>query len=393
MRIVYVVETFTVGLGYIDNVLPRELARLGHEVHVLTCDLPMYYQTNYHFFKNVDGGSGGKGSTEDLDGFTLHWLPYAMIGRRIVIRGLHDRMRELKPDVVVVRGISSYVMGQVILAKIAMGNFRLFTSTGQEYSNIPAELRDGGFLSLPRFKNLATRVIPGKTFSCFVDRCIGSTMDCVDYAVDFYGVPRSKTTVISLGVDTNLFKPVADAATLAARNALRAELGIEEEEVVCIWTGRLTPGKEAGLLALAVEELRASGHPFRGLFIGAGPEEGRIRSFPNSILLPFMPWMNLPPYYRAADVAVWPRSLTTSTLDASACGLPIVLSDQERAVERWEGNGFSYREKDLTSLKETLLRLKDRAYRKELGDAGVKKMREGYSWESIARQFAELFGS
>lgn len=173
--------------------------------------------------------------------------------------------------------------------------------------------------------------------------------------------------------------------------AIRKDLDISEDELLCIWTGRLTSNKMPCLLARAVDELCMSGYKFRALFIGNGPAEGSLKKFSNITVLPFMPWSKLPPYYRAADIAVWPRSITTSTLDASACGLPIILSDQEKATERWKGIGLTYAEGDLSSLKNKLVMFLNNEYRKKLGQSAFLKMKTSFSWELIAKEFLEYF--
>lgn len=385
MKIAYVVETYTEGLGYIDNILPKELGAAGDQVHLITCRLPMYYQNSGAFF----GRLTEKESFEDeeySENCTLHTCGYTRLGGRILINGLYKKLKSIEPDVVIVRGIASPVLGQVVLAKVLLG-FKIFTSTGQAYSALPQALREGGLLSKVKIYNFFSRVLIGRFFSYFVTKCIGSTEDCIDAVVDFYGVPRKKTDVISLGVDTNIFFPASDTASLEARSTVRESLEVPGKEVVCIWTGRMVASKSVCVLAQAVEELSAEGHPFIAIFVGDGPEKEKLSAYSRSIVRPFVPWPELPKFYRAADIAVWPRSLTTSTLDASACGLPVIMSDQEKAQERWMGIGSTYKEGCVASLKSTLLEYQNEARRTSTGAVAVSRMRVLYSWGVIAQAF------
>lgn len=388
MKIAYVVETYTDGLGYIDNRLPAELAALGNDVHLITCSLPVYYQSGAAHFGGLLETKPSLTTTTET--FHFHSCDYKKIGSRIIVDKMYRLLKSINPDVVLVRGIASPVLGQVVLAKLLLG-FKIFTSTGMAYSALPPSLRNGHLFSKAIIYNFITRVVPGRVFNYFVTKCIGSTQDCVDCVVDYYGVNRDKTEVISLGVDTDKFHPASDMESMQERKATRSELGIGAEEIVCIWTGRMLQSKAAPLLAQAVEELKADGHIFRALFIGSGPDEDLLKKYSGSIVIPFMPWASLPRYYRAADIAVWPRLITTSTLDASACGLPVVMSDQELACERWEGNGLTYEEGCLESLEEVLLSLKDVALRKKLGEVGRQKMVDNYSWKKIASKFVDCF--
>jgi glycosyltransferase involved in cell wall biosynthesis len=105
-----------------------------------------------------------------------------------------------------------------------------------------------------------------------------------------------------------------------------------------------------------------------------------------------MPFSELGDYYRAADIAAWLTNESTSMLDAAACGIPIIVSDriyQDHVV----GNGLSYKMNDLDSLCDALRSLQDEPLRRELGNAGAKKMRDRFSWEMAAKTRLEDFNA
>ena len=89
--------------------------------------------------------------------------------------------------------------------------------------------------------------------------------------------------------------------------------------------------------------------------------------------------------YRAADIGVWPTQELTSMLDCAASGRPIIVNDTIAAVERVEGNGLNYRLNDGDDLKRALLALKSADYRKELGDAGARKIVDRFSWRALVQ--------
>ncbi|MBS0212198.1 MAG: glycosyltransferase family 4 protein [Proteobacteria bacterium] len=385
MKIAYVVETLTNGLGYIDNVLPPELAKLGAEVHVLTCRLPPYYARSAAHF-GVMLNTQIEPNEVVCEGVTIHTLKFRFIGRRVVMRGLCKKLREIQPDAVIVRGISSIVLGQVIFIKLVLG-FRLVTSTGQSYSAVPVSIRKCRKYSLAGVKSYWSRYIMGRLFSLFVTKCVPSVDDGGEALVEFYGVPRSKLQTIPLGVDTRRFFPVGDAASIDERARVRSNLNIENDEIVVIWTGRMEMSKGIDLLAAAVQSLFEKGWSIRCVFVGDGPAAVTLSGYSRAIHVPFMPWIELPAYYRAADIAVWPHGITTSTLDASACGLPVIMSDTEKAKERWQGIGMVYDDGNVESLMAAIFSFCDDRHRHNVGARGSTLMRERYSWPNIARQF------
>jgi glycosyltransferase involved in cell wall biosynthesis len=199
-------------------------------------------------------------------------------------------------------------------------------------------------------------------------------------------MPERKVSIVPLGVDTDNFYPARTDVERARRLTLRHELGIGADELLCIYTGQFSDAKNPLVLARAVGELRSAGLAVRGLFIGNGTQQAAIAASEGCVALPFRPHRELPPYYRAADIGVWPTQESMSMLDAAACGLPIIVNDTLLARERIEGNGIIYRLNDAADLAEKIRSLADPARRAELGAVGAKRMIELFSWDSIARR-------
>jgi glycosyltransferase involved in cell wall biosynthesis len=99
---------------------------------------------------------------------------------------------------------------------------------------------------------------------------------------------------------------------------------------------------------------------------------------------PFVPYRELPGYYWAGDIGVWPRQESTSQIDAAACGLPLVLSDRVQVRERVDGIGLTYREDDAADLARALLELSDPERRRALGAEAAKRMHDLYAWSKLA---------
>src|SRR5690606_23439082 len=166
--------------------------------------------------------------------------------------------------------------------------------------------------------------------------------------------------------------------------SMRLALGYSEDDVVCIYTGRLTAEKNPLVLAKAVETLSARGERFRSLFVGAGGQSDEIALCRGATVLPFVRYSELPTLYRAADIAVWPRQESMSMLDAAACGLPLVVADTIGDNERVTGNGRTYVQDDVSDLARVLGELTSRAERVALGAKGRSKMETSFSWRALA---------
>lgn len=386
MRIVIVSAFYSEGMGYTENCLPKSLAALGHDVHVIASNLNVYgnsadYGRTYQAFL----GPADQGAKRiSIDGYIVHRLQSRNIAGYIYIESLTAKVREIAPDVVHCTEIASLQSFVLAAAKPFLG-FKYFAETHQHLSVIKPFLRQPNGFLVKRAIYWLTRTLPTFLASLAVEKCYAIAPDCVDVATRFYGVPADKTKLQSLGTDTDLFRPAASTDELALRRKMRAELGYAESDVVCIYTGRFSKDKNPLVLAQAIDRLCAQQPNFRGLFIGEGPQKDEILHCRSTQVLPFAKHTQLADLYRIADVAIWPRQESMSMLDAAACELPLIVSDQIGENERVAGNGRTYIENSADDLARVILSLSDDLERKSLGAKGRTKMIANFSWSSIAK--------
>jgi glycosyltransferase involved in cell wall biosynthesis len=386
IRIALLSEVFCKNMGYLENMLPKYLARLGAEVHVLATDLPPDYRRK-SFGSSYAGflSEWQPGSQFRMDGFTLHILGHQKILGHMRMAGLGAKLREISPAIVQISSPIGWIALDAARFRMSLG-YRIFTGSHYHTSVFPLATRPASLWSAARLKCIATRTAPGRIASLAAEKCYAITSDCAEVAVRFFGVPAEQIEICPLGVDTELFHPLQSASDAADRAALRQRFGFSDSEIVCIYTGRFTDEKNPLLLAKAVECLQPQGHPFRGLFLGNGPQANGIRSCSGCVTHPFEPVNALGVFFRAADIGVWPAQESLSMLDAAACGLPIVANHTMTAPERVAGNGLTYLLNDANDLLRALLELKNPSTRWEMGRIGAQKMARDFSWESVARR-------
>lgn len=392
MRIVMISNWFAEKMGYIENCLPKALASLGHEVHLVTSNVQIYFDSPLYkeIYEPYLGPAIVDCEVKTIDGYTLHRLPYQKYLQRLHIKGLLGKLRLLRPQIV--QTFEVYYLPPLIaaLAKPQL-NYKLFTEVHATLSSMPSAFQHNTIGRIDQLRLMLFTFLPGRLSSFFTTKCYAATVDCAEVAVRFFGVQEQKISISPLGVDTDLFTPVVDEALREARSRLRQQLGFGESDIVCIYTGRFTKEDKNPLcLAQAIAGLVAQGESFRGLFVGDGPQEDAIRTCPGCVVRPFVPFRELPALFRAADIGVWPKGASMSMLDASACGLAIIVSDREQAVvERVQGNGATYNENDPGDLMCTLQTLRDAGRRNQLGGIGAAKILREHSWLSVARRRLE----
>jgi len=388
MKIVIITETFSKNMGYMTAMLPKYLAKLGAEVHVITADLPPYYQIKDFSDTYAQFSQESKlvaGCVESYEGYTLHTLPHQRLLGYMRIKGLQSKLTEIRPDITYSIAAIGWIALEAALLKPIL-KYKLFTGSHTTASVFPLARRINTIFDILYFKNFLTRWITGRFSSLFTEKCYGATLDCADIAVRFFGVQKSKIDICPLGVDTDLFHPLSTEDDFNNRRKFRSELGFESGHIVCIYTGRFSNDKNPIILAKAIAHLFEKGEPYRAVFVGHGVQAEALKDYSGCCVLPFTPVENLPQYYRSADIGVWPTQESTSMLDAAACGLPLIVNHTIIATERIEENGLTYILNDVDDMVRVLLLLKDPSLRRKLGDFGSRKMLSQFNWESIAQR-------
>jgi len=384
MRIAILSETYSKNMGYAQGALSKALAKLGGEVHLVTLNL-----SPYHHYPNFDQIYGGflnrvttPSFTEMVDGYYVHYLSHQNVFGYPRMQGMFRELRKIKPDIVQTFAAISWIPLEAAIFQPLL-RYKFFTGNHTTASIFPLAQKKTSFWNKKRMMVFLTRTIHGWFISLFTEKCYPATSDCAEVAINFYGVPRKKAVVSTLGVDTDIFFPMQSEDDRNFRLKERETYGFKPTDIVCVYSGRFTEDKNPLALARATARLRAQGYSYFGFFIGNGEQAERIRQ-EGGIVHPFVPYTELRQLYWLADIGVWPTQESTSMIDTAACGLPIVVNDTLVAKERIDGNGVTYHLNDIDDLMKVLLSLQDLNIRSQLGTVGAQKMRNQYSWISIA---------
>lgn len=398
LKIAIVSAFYSEGMGYSENSLSKALAQLGHDVHVITSTFNVYgneqlYDETYREFLGPAQVTPGSRS---VDGYLVHRLEANLFSRYVNIKGLLRKVGELSPDIVHSLEVASLQTFELALQK-PFARYKLFTETHQTMSVLKPYMKQASGAWLKRAAYRTTRTLPTFLASLAVEKCYAVTPDCGEVATRFYGVPRSKVKLLSLGADTETFHPVESELECSARRQLRQSFGFTDDDIVCVYTGRFTRDKNPLVLAEAIHALSEVDSRFKGLFIGDGVQKNEIAACRNTTIVPFMTHRRLADHYRAADIGVWPRQESMSMIDAASSGVPLVVSNKIGEPDRVTGNGKMYEENDVASLADVLQGFANADERRAYGAAGRQKMLTGFNWTTFARtletDFLESLGS
>ncbi|RLC70733.1 MAG: hypothetical protein DRI26_06535, partial [Chloroflexi bacterium] len=351
MRIIHVIDYFQPQLGYQETFLAREHSRMGHEVHVITSD--RYYPFP-HYEETVAPLLGPRQLIPGIykeDGVTIHRLPARFEYRtRVWLKGLKTEIEAIQPDVIYAHGIEN-----IASFRLARWKLKNQYKCSLIYDCHMIEMAAKSKLS-SLFRSVYRHFLKQWILNA-ADALVAVSDTTKEYMETAYGIPSYRIQMIPLGVDTESFHRNTEI-----RMKMRSNLGIDSREVAFIYVGKVIAEKGVHLLAKAVQQMLKDDPNLRlkVLIVGGGPAEYReriMRDLPDVDLAEKFIWIGvvpnaeLPKYYSAADIGVWPREVTITQLEAMSCELPIIVADNPAAAERvaW-GNGLIYKEGDVEDL-------------------------------------------
>jgi alpha-1,6-mannosyltransferase len=204
------------------------------------------------------------------------------------------------------------------------------------------------------------------------------------------------TRVGELGVDTQLFHPVGDKTE---RSEVRHALGVDDEQLLLLYIGRLSPEKNVRTMFDAFRSLARgpAGKRFVLLVTGDGPERKHLADLredcPGAQWLPYQGNnAQLARLYRAADLFVHPGVQETFglvALESQASGTPVVGirgSYMDRIIFTDQTHWAA--ENSPQALAEAIRSMAARDLAAD-GASAASRVRRNYSWDSV---FLRLFG-
>ena len=144
------------------------------------------------------------------------------------------------------------------------------------------------------------------------------------------GYPKSRITSVKNAIDTRRLVEARQKITQAQLKHVKRELGIKGDNI-CLYTGGMYKEKRLGFLLEACVRIKNTVPDFEIIFIGAGPEDSRIKAATRKF-----EWIHYPgpkfdedkvPYFMLAKLFLMPGLVGLAVLDAFALETPLVTTN------------------------------------------------------------------
>lgn len=311
-------------------------------------------------------------------------------GGQVIVKGLHRLLKELKPDVVQAHGTFELITLQVILYSKRLG-YRIFVD---DHSNVD---------------NFHLNTLPKKIYIQFVKLVYHFYINRIsmffpvsyaswDLLKRVLGISEHQLELLPLGANTVRFHK-----SIELRNLGRNELGIKESENLILTAGKLHEQKDIEYLIKAVSYVNDTVPSIKLLIIGNGTQQymdelkGLVNNLELSkkvIFMDFAPNNDLPKYYNAGDIGVWPGNCSITVLEAVATSLPVVIPDDDLNYKILFDNqaAVGFERRNINSLAHAILELLNNSgLRNDVMDNSSKLFLETLSWKEIALKSTNIY--
>lgn len=369
------------GAGVYGHHLTKELAKLGHDVHVLTPSAFGYKEESVE---------------EGVFVHRLRFLNKPLLAAASFWLSLRKEFPSIERRVGGFDITNSNDLSDISLSQKAVSSPRVVTV--HHLTRTALKILKVGLLG--RLKNLGGEVgiAPLLEQVCIkrADRIIAVSQYTKHDIVKTYGIPESAIEVIYHGVRTEDY-----AFSEEERTKLRATLSISSSPML-LFVGRLEPRKGVDILLRALPQVLRE-MEVRLVLAGSG-NQGDYRQLAQSlgisdkvIFLGHVPDDTLRLVYSSCDLFVLPsrlEGLGIVILEAMAAGKPVVATNVGGIPELVESgqNGILVESDEEGELASAIVKvLSDNSLAKTIGGNNIKKAPERYSWEAAARKAERLY--
>ncbi|CEL25138.1 glycosyltransferase [Methanobacterium formicicum] len=371
--------------GIFVHRLMKEIAKKGHEVHVLApytggeteYTLEGVHVERFHYFypRRFEKLSGRAGMIDNVkEGFLVKIQVLTFLFFNVI----HSILKLRKMDVVHVQWPIPNGLGAIFLKKI-YGIPYINTIHGEE---VHLSKRYHLLFALRWLVNNSSKTITNST---------ATRKFCLEAGLD-----GDKIDVIPFGVDTDFFRPL--------------EVYKDENIFQILSVGYLIERKGFEYLIRAMPLVLEKHNQARLKIVGSGPLESKLKELIYELdlgdeveIVKNVSDEELLMIYNSSDLFVLPsivdsqgntEGLGVVLLEAMACGLPVIGSDvggiPDVINEKW--TGFLVRPKNIQDLFNNITYLIENGDIKEkVADSGNKKVKVIFNWNSLSNQYLWVY--
>ncbi len=382
ITVAHLVYYFHPEMGYDINYLARYVYP-GTKMVIITSDRLDLWNTTPEAMQQKDAAFCEKYGVE------LIRLPSFKTGKKkagVFMKGINACIAKVNPEIVFYHGLETIGFGLSLLKQtgkryVTGDTHTLFSQF--EHMTIPGKIYMDGFFKPLVVKRMVKRNVP-----------VFYTARENKKVLEWFGFKSDRIFNNEICTDTEVFKKVeVDPQTLIR--------GIQAGGKTVIYTGKSDHFKQPHLIVDAIKKIENQiQFPLNIVYIGAVNEpyntEHYAQGFSNPLIQIFQlgpkPNGELYKYYSMADVAVFPKQNSLSSLDVQACKLPVIMENDETNQHRLAKGGLLYEPDNLQDLADKLLQiLTNEKLHQKLAEEGYAYVQEHFNYGQNLLKMQAIF--
>lgn len=304
--------------SYQENELIRSHLALGHSVRVVA-STESYDSRQRKTYVTPDDYVGAEGARVTRIPFT-NWLPAKVAQKVKAYRGLDRILKEFAPDAIMFHGISSLALITVTRFAKAHPNVILYADNHADKNNSARSFWSYNFLHAFFFKRLIRYCLPN------IRKILCISAESIEFCRDVYQIPREHLEFYPLG--GNIFETEEYERRRAAG---RANLGVKDDEIMLLQTGKMNHKKK---LLESLDAFMKTSDP-RAHFVVAGSLDESIEHQATAKInkdsrIQYLGWQghdDMKTLLCACDLYVQPGSQSATMQMALCARCPVILDD------------------------------------------------------------------
>lgn len=302
-------------MTYQDNLLSEQNAKDGHRVTIVTdC-------------QKFENGVLVHTETENKklsDGVRLIRLEYDKIingfisGKIRKVSALSSLIMQVAPDVLMFHGCCGYELLTAAKYKKNHPEIKLYVDSHEDFNNSGKNWLSRVILHSMFNRHIVKKALP------YIDKVLYVAYENVDFLTQMYRIPMDMLEFYPLGGTI-----IKEEERTQNRNKIRAELGLAEDDILLVHSGKLDKLKRTEDVLQALAEVKRD--KLRLVIFGSIPEdmkpilEPRIKTDTRVSFLGWKTADELLAYLCAADLYVQPGSQSATMQSALCCGCPVLI--------------------------------------------------------------------
>lgn len=317
MRVIFIAfgENFTEGMTYQDNLLAEQIRDDGHEVTIVAgC---------YKFVNGTLTKTGEEDKVLD-NGIRLIRMSYKnimgeFVSRKVrAVEGLYEIIESQRPDIIFQSNPCSYELLTTSKYKENNPAVRFYVNSHGDRHNSARNPLSRGILHKMFYRRIIQEALP------YIDKVFYITHETAEFLKTMYSIPDHMMEFYPLG--GVVFE---ESSRIRKRNRIRRELGLKEEDILLVHTGKMGKGKRTEELLEAFT--RVLSNRLRLILIGSLDEDIQAdveRLVASDDRIRFLGWKNgadLLDCLCASDLYMQPGTQSATMQNAICCGNAVAV--------------------------------------------------------------------